>query len=172
MSQGVSTSAYICLGSNEGDTKEHLQHALDVMLQAQGIRLGSASPLYYTEPQGLKEQAWFCNQVVRLECDATWTSHGLMRLLLSIEESLGRQRSQDPALRFGPRIIDLDILLFGQEQSQDNFCTLPHPRMLERAFVLIPLRHVLCQGTLLAPQELEKALESLTYTLDRQKIYQ
>ncbi len=172
MPQDVSTSAYICLGSNEGDTKAHVQRALEAMLQGQGIALGSASPLYYTEPQGLKEQAWFCNQVVRLECQPTWTSQALLRFLLSIEENLGRERSKDPALRFGPRTIDLDLLLFGHQQSQESFCTLPHPRMLERAFVLIPLRHVLCQGTLLTPPELEKALQGLTYSLQGQNIYQ
>ncbi len=138
----------------------------------EGLTLGAASPLYYTEPQGIKAQPWFCNQVLRVQCSSAWTAPKLLQHMLSIEKKLGRTRPENPQLRFGPRPIDLDLLLFGQKSSDDSFCQIPHPRMLERAFVLIPLRHVLCQDTVLTPCALEKALQALPHSVQGNKIYQ
>ncbi len=165
-------SAYICLGSNTGDTKAHMAAALAAVQNAVGITVAAQSPLYFTEPQDFKEQDWFCNQVLRLHCVPSWTVQKLLGFLLETETKLGRTRSTQEALRFGPRIIDMDLLLFGQEYCQDTSCTVPHPRMLQRAFVLVPLRHVLCADTTLSPQELEQALQSLPHKVVGNKIYQ
>ncbi len=155
-----------------GDTKAHMAAARDALKALPEVSLVQASPLYFTEPQGLKEQAWFCNQVVQLHCAPSWTSAKLLQALLAIETTLGRTRSTEPALRYGPRVMDMDILLFGHEVNTDAVCTIPHPRMLERAFVLIPLRHVLGNDTLLGLAELEEALRMLPYRVDGDKIYQ
>ncbi len=168
----TSTSAYICLGSNKGDSKRTMESVVNFLQEAEGLHVCALSPLYYTEPQGYKDQAWFCNQVLRVQCAPEWTAQKLLRFCLQLEDMLGRTRIEDMALRFGPRVIDIDLLLFGHEQDQDPFCTLPHPRMLERAFVLIPLRQVLEKDTLLTHLDVEQALQKLTYRLEDDKIYQ
>ncbi len=132
------TPAYISLGSNLGDTRDNLRKALNIISDLDGISLVRASTLYMTEPQGMKDQPWFANQVVKLSCGNQWTSRNLLETLLTIESDLGRVRTE----RWGPRSIDLDLLLFGSEISDDPRVTLPHPRMQERAFVLIPLLEI------------------------------
>ncbi len=96
------------------------------------------SPLYRSEPQGLKDQPWFSNQVTALALGDTWTPHKLLQGLLALERELGRTRGPN-APRFGPRVIDLDLLLFGNVMLEEQGLMLPHPRMRERAFVLVPL---------------------------------
>ncbi len=166
------TAAYLCLGSNKGHSKATFQQVIKLLNDTEGLQIVNASPLYYTEPQGLKDQAWFCNQILRLHCAEPWTAEKLLRFTLHLEEILGRTRTSDMALRFGPRVIDIDLLLFGQDESQEPFCTVPHPRMMERAFVLIPLRHVLGQDTLLTHADIDKALDTLDYRVEEDKIYQ
>ncbi len=166
------TSAYLCLGSNKGDTRHNLEAATALLKEAEGLQILDCSPIYYTEPQELKDQAWFSNQVVRISCSPKWTAQKLLTFTLHLEEILGRTRPSDMALRFGPRIIDIDLLLFGHEQSQEPFCILPHPRMMERAFVLIPLRDVLEHDTLLTQNALEQALQKFEYRVQDNKIFQ
>lgn len=107
-----------------------------------GMESGAASPVYRTEPQGYAEQPWFLNQVLEVFPDRSWRPCSLVDALLDIEAKLGRVRSPDPALRFGPRVIDADLLLFGTERGADEHCIVPHPRLTERAFVLRPLLDV------------------------------
>ncbi len=164
---------YICLGSNMGYSEAILQRACEVIQAEAGLNIEAKSPLYYTEPQGLKEQAWFVNQVIRVECDTSWSASQLLQFLLLLEDKLGRKRSPAPELRCGPRTIDLDLLLFGDEVQNSSFLTLPHPRMLERAFVLIPLCDVFEKETM--PEmfsKIETALSSMQYRMDGKKIYQ
>lgn len=145
MAHNHTTRAYISLGSNLSDKGRDPAHNLTLAvaeLAAAGLVPMALSQVYRTEPQGYTDQPWFSNQVAALDCPKSMTPEALLDLLLTIERKLGRVRSTDPNLRFGPRVIDLDILLFGEEQRQDAALTLPHPRMHERAFVLVPLLEI------------------------------
>jgi 2-amino-4-hydroxy-6-hydroxymethyldihydropteridine diphosphokinase len=107
-----------------------------------GLRLAKRSGLYFTEPQDEPDQPWFVNQVVEVVCDETWTARKLLAELLRIEVGLGRVRDLGGAGRFGPRPLDLDLLLFGQLILDEPELILPHPRMRLRAFVLVPLAEI------------------------------
>lgn len=122
---------FISLGSNIEPRVEHLQHArLELGTQVQITRLSS---IYETEPWGFSEQACFLNQVI--ECRVSLSAMELLRLLKRIECNVGRK----PTFRFGPREIDLDILLYGNQIIDAEDLTIPHPRIIERAFILVPL---------------------------------
>ena len=96
-----------------------------------------ASPIYATEPWGDADQPAYHNQVVALTLGPTWTPRRLLAALLAIEADQGRVR--DPQRPFGPRTLDLDILLFGENRLDEPELTIPHPRLRQRAFVLVPL---------------------------------
>lgn len=129
-------SAYISLGSNLGDCDKNLALALELLAGRPGICVAAVSSLYLTEPQHVREQPFFTNQAALLLCDAGITPQALLESLQTVESALGRERS---GTRFGPRVIDLDLLLFGEVILNEPRLTLPHPRMLERAFALVPL---------------------------------
>ena len=136
-------AAYICLGSTTPDAATRMDAALRGLRGLSHAVVKSVSPRYETEPQEYAGQPWFLNQIVELALDdGIWTPETLLRALLDLERKLGRVRSPCPDLRYGPRAIDIDLLLFGEEQRRTSFCTLPHPRMTQRAFVLLPLRDV------------------------------
>lgn len=135
-------TAFISLGSNEGTPRVHLAAARQALAECPYVRVTAVSSIYDTEPQELAVQPWFANQVIRLACEPEVTPQGLLEQLLRIETALGRVRSQDPALRYGPRCIDLDLLLFDDVVMGTEVLTLPHPRMHERAFVLVPLHEI------------------------------
>jgi 2-amino-4-hydroxy-6-hydroxymethyldihydropteridine diphosphokinase len=128
-------AAYIGLGSNIGEPVENLGQAVALLQEIPGLLSIEASKVYFTEPQGVKDQPWFANQVVKAMCSGDWTPRGLLQQLLDLERSMGRQREE----RWGPRRIDLDLLMFGATEISDPDMVLPHPRIGERAFVLVPL---------------------------------
>ncbi|HZH89284.1 MAG TPA: 2-amino-4-hydroxy-6-hydroxymethyldihydropteridine diphosphokinase [Pyrinomonadaceae bacterium] len=135
------THAYVGLGSNLGDRAGNLLLALRGMLDA-GLRVGRLSSIYETEPVGVTiRQPLFLNMIAELALDARETPapppspEQLLARLLRIEYGLGRRREQPLA----PRTIDLDLLLYGDAQSDTDFLTLPHPRLHLRRFVLAPL---------------------------------
>lgn len=178
-----------------------------------GVRIDAVSSVYRTEPQGFRDQPWFANQVVRLECGAEATPLSLLDALLEVERCLGRVRyhdcnatagitpdvsdagvcegagrspmggepqpgragagqgagaemeQPDPALRYAPRTIDIDLLLFGDAVLTTPRLTLPHPRMRERAFVLVPLHEIAPDLAFPEGQSLVHALKLLTFTL-------
>ncbi len=163
-------TAFICMGSNMGNSLALLNQSIDLINAAHGIEVTDISPIYMTEPQGLHDQPWFSNQVLRLSCTTKWHAKTLLTFLHDIEQQLGRVRSTQKDMRYGPRCIDLDLLLFGTENLTDPTCTIPHPRMIKRAFVLIPLRDVCRQDIL--PFELEHCLKMLNYKVEGQRIYQ
>lgn len=134
--------AYVSLGSNCETAAEMLAAALEGLSELPEMGLGAVSPVYRTQPQEYTEQPWFFNQVVELFPGSRWRPCCLVDALLAMEARLGRVRSADPALRFGPRAIDADLLLFGQERSTDPHCLVPHPRLTVRAFALKPLLDV------------------------------
>jgi len=125
--------AYVGLGSNMGDKRANLSRALDLLAIAPGIELLRTAPCYATAPVGYTQQDWFLNTVTELETQLPPLE--LLRLLLGLEEEMGRVR----LVTWGPRIIDLDLLLYGQTTLESPELTLPHPRMHQRAFVLVPL---------------------------------
>ncbi|WP_459936494.1 2-amino-4-hydroxy-6-hydroxymethyldihydropteridine diphosphokinase [Desulfonatronum parangueonense] len=129
---------YISLGSNQGNPVANLQQARNALAKLPGVQLGPCSPIYRTEPQNVRNQPWFANQVLRLDCGPAWTAVCLLETMLEIENQMGRVREEDK----GPRIIDLDLLLFGNQRHDTPALTLPHPRIKERAFVLVPLRDI------------------------------
>ncbi len=126
---------YLGLGSNLGDRQEHIQQALQA-LQSQGCELCAVSPLYETEPWGVTDQPRFLNAACAVETD--YAPHALLTVLKNIERELGRV----PTVRYGPRPIDLDILLYDGLCLDTPDLTIPHPGMLSRATVLVPLADI------------------------------
>ncbi len=131
---GSSVSAWIGLGGNLGNPATALQDALDALARIFGVDLAAVSSVYQSAPVGLSAQPDFLNAVARI--DTLLEPVELLEQLLRIETEQGRVRLGD---RFGPRLIDLDLLLYNETVLQTEGLTLPHPRMLERRFVLEPL---------------------------------
>jgi 2-amino-4-hydroxy-6-hydroxymethyldihydropteridine diphosphokinase len=123
---------YLSLGSNLGDRERHLQDALD-LLQAPDLRIQRISPVYETEPRGVRNQPWFLNLVVEAQTDLF--PKQLLARTSKIERQLGRRR----LIEKGPRTVDIDILLIGSFVLRTPTLTVPHPRFAERRFVLAPL---------------------------------
>jgi 2-amino-4-hydroxy-6-hydroxymethyldihydropteridine diphosphokinase len=135
--EGVSVRrAFVSLGSNLGDRAEYLRAAREALSALPGTACVAASRLYETAPQDREDQGAFVNQVVCLET-------GLQPLDLLHEcQRIEREHGRTRELRFGPRTLDIDILLFQDAESDDPELTLPHPRMVKRAFVLVPLAEI------------------------------
>ncbi|MFL6353425.1 MAG: 2-amino-4-hydroxy-6-hydroxymethyldihydropteridine diphosphokinase [Bryobacteraceae bacterium] len=129
---------YLSLGSNIGEREENLARALRA-LERDHIHVVVRSSIYETEPQDVIEQRWFLNQAV--ECKTRYFPLQLLSVTEHIERELGRERGTG-AVRRGPRIIDIDVLLFGNVVMATPQLTIPHPRMLERRFVLQPLLEI------------------------------
>jgi len=129
------TRAFVGLGSNLGDREALLGRAVAELAATPGVELLAVSPVRETTPVGDLEQPPFLNAAAALETELG--ARALLDRLLAIERGLGRRR--DPARRYGPRAIDLDLLLYGQEQRQARGLTVPHPRLHERRFALEPL---------------------------------
>jgi 2-amino-4-hydroxy-6-hydroxymethyldihydropteridine diphosphokinase len=125
--------AWIGLGSNEGDRLGYVKKALGMLQRIPKTALVAVSPLYDTAPTGREGQPRFLNLAVELETELT--PEALLRELLAIEDRCGRIRRE----RWGPRTLDLDLLIHGEHETATEGLTLPHPRMAERAFVLVPL---------------------------------
>ena len=126
---------YLSLGSNLGDREANLR-AGSAALPAAGVRVSKVSSFYETEPVDYRYQPWFLNCVVQGATDREPLA--LLRDLLRIEAQLGSRKE----FRKGPRLLDMDILLFGDETIETPELQVPHPRMLERRFVLVPLAEI------------------------------
>lgn len=163
-------SAYISLGGNMGGEAERFDHALARIDAWPGIRVAARSSLYRTEPQGDADQSWFTNQVAMLECVPAVLPETLLRELLRLEADFGRVR--DGVRRFGPRPLDLDILLFGDHVFRTETLKVPHPRMLRRAFVLVPLLEIAPDLRLPDGTAAADGLARLRYIVDGKDIYQ
>lgn len=127
------TIAYVGLGANLGAREATLRRAVELLAASEGVSVLAVSQLRETEPVGVVDQPPFLNGVVALE-----TAHGpreLLDLLLAIEASLGRVREE----RWGPRMIDLDLLVYGDEVLDEPGLRVPHPHLHERRFALEPL---------------------------------
>lgn len=128
--------AFIGLGSNMGDRYQYLLQAIKMVGSHSKIKLVSVSSVYETDPVGYEEQDLFLNMVMEIETELS--AQELLDNCRQIEFSLGRKRE----IRWGPRTIDLDILLYNKENIETEQLVVPHPRMLERAFVIVPLLEI------------------------------
>jgi 2-amino-4-hydroxy-6-hydroxymethyldihydropteridine diphosphokinase len=132
----MGNTAYIALGSNMENRYDYLLEAIEQVEKHPKIRLVNFSSIYETDPVGYEDQDQFLNMVIQVDTDLD--AHELLETCLNIESQLGRKRE----IRWGPRTIDLDILLFNQENIESENLIIPHPRMRERAFVIIPLLEI------------------------------
>jgi BirA family biotin operon repressor/biotin-[acetyl-CoA-carboxylase] ligase len=124
--------AYLSLGSNVGDRAGNLREAVQ-RLAAPSLRVGGLSAIYETEPQGRRDQPWFLNLVAA--ADTELAPQELLAHCLAVEAAMGRERG----VRWGPRNIDIDVLLYGDWVVEEPGLSVPHPRLLDRAFALVPL---------------------------------
>ena len=138
--------AYLGLGANQGEPRRQLQEAVARLATAEEIEVVQASSFYLTPPLGPPDQPWYVNAVVKVR--TRLTPEELLRVVHRLERDLGRVRRE----RWGPRLIDIDLLLYdGVILSGPDLC-LPHPEMHKRSFVLVPLVEI-------APQAWHPVLE-------------
>jgi len=128
--------AFISLGSNMGNKLSNLQEAIDRLGSLKDTSITALSSVYRTAPVGNTEQDWFLNAIARLE--TALLPRTLLAEILAIEDIIGRVRT----IRWGPRVIDLDLVLYDNEEINEEKLIIPHPRMIERAFVLVPLLEI------------------------------
>jgi 2-amino-4-hydroxy-6-hydroxymethyldihydropteridine diphosphokinase len=133
---GPRVTAYLGLGSNLAEPLRQLARALQAIEEIRGVRLTRVSSFYETAPVGMVDQPNFVNAVA--EIDTTLSPRALLTALLEIETTQARVRT----VKNGPRTLDLDILLYGDQLIHEDALAIPHPRMHERAFVLVPLAEV------------------------------
>ena len=128
--------AFLALGSNIGDKAASLRAAVKAIAALPGTTVIATSSVYRTPPWGKTDQDWFANAAVTVE--TALAPLALLEACLAIEIQLGRIRRE----RWGPRVIDIDVLIHGETHMTSERLTLPHPAMAERAFVLIPLQEI------------------------------
>lgn len=128
--------SYLGLGSNLGDPVQNCREALRQVAALNGSEVLRRSSLYRTEPVGVETQGWFVNGVVEIR--TAFPAAQLLKALQWIERSMGRERTE----RWGPRVIDIDILLFGQQIVNAEGLVIPHPEMHRRRFVLEPMNEI------------------------------
>jgi 2-amino-4-hydroxy-6-hydroxymethyldihydropteridine diphosphokinase len=131
----VGTKAYLALGSNLGDRLEHLGEALRLLDGTDGVDVVRSSRIYESDPVGPPQPAYL-NAVIEVE--TTRSPRELLEACRAVEDALGRVRAE----RWGPRTIDVDVLTFDERTVDEPDLQIPHPRMHERGFVLVPLREL------------------------------
>jgi 2-amino-4-hydroxy-6-hydroxymethyldihydropteridine diphosphokinase len=132
----MKNESYISLGTNIGDREGFLKKAICEIDNNPAIKVEKISSIYETDPVGYLDQENFLNLVIKISTNLTPLQ--LLEVTQEIENNLGRKRE----LRWGPRTIDLDILLYNQENIEVEHLRIPHPRMFERSFVVIPLKEI------------------------------
>ena len=153
-------TVYLSLGSNMGAKITNIKNAVEAIGAIEGIEVIKTSSLYATEPWGKKVQEGFINAAV--EIVTSLTPGQLLERLQEIEIKMGRQ----PSEKWGPRIIDIDILLFGDEVLESRKLTVPHPHMRNRLFVLIPLEEI--NSAIRFPDDGMDIKEVLARVIDRE----
>lgn len=127
---------FISIGSNIGERHRYLKESIELLKDRADTTVEQVSSIYETEPVGYTDQANFLNVVILIR--TSLSAGDLLDVCQGIEQTLGRERT----IRWGPRTVDLDILLYNQEKIEKEDLIVPHPRMAERAFVLIPLLEI------------------------------
>lgn len=145
--------AYVALGSNLGERLQYLKQALELLQQNAGTNITALSAVYETAPVGGPDQDAFLNACAALETALSPTK--LLLEMLAIEDKLGRVRKE----RWGPRVIDLDLLIYDQVRMNTPLLELPHPRLSERDFVLVPLADI--APALIVPGQSKKVADIL-----------
>lgn len=148
-------TAFLGLGSNLGKREEMLREALERLNRREGIQIDRVSDIYETDPVGYTDQPPFLNLVCKIR--TALSPHELLDTVLEIERELGRER----LIRWGPRTVDIDVLLYGSEHIDTPDLSVPHPRLMERAFVLVPLADVANERELLWRPELAEAIRQI-----------
>jgi 2-amino-4-hydroxy-6-hydroxymethyldihydropteridine diphosphokinase len=133
---GRTIVCYIGIGSNREDPVSNCLKSIELISALEHVKISRRSSLYRTEPVGVQNQAWFINCV--LEIETKQKSSILLGMLQHIENEMGRTRKE----RWGPRIIDLDILFYGQEIIREESLSIPHPELHTRRFVLVPMNEI------------------------------
>ena len=131
------TTAYLGVGSNVGDRIAFCRRAIETLGADQNLSIEKVSSLYETSPIGGPPQRSFINLVAKVETDLD--ARGLLEVTQAVETKLGREPSD---IHWGPRVVDLDILTFGDEKISEPDLEIPHPRMKQRRFVLVPLLEI------------------------------
>ena len=129
-------TAYIGIGSNLGTPGINCTKAIEKISSTKGIKIISKSPFYQTEPIGGVQQGWFVNSAIKIETDLS--PENLLSVLLNLELTMGRTRKE----KWGPRLIDLDLLFYGNLVLENKNLTLPHPEIQNRKFILIPMSEI------------------------------
>ncbi|MFO7590345.1 MAG: 2-amino-4-hydroxy-6-hydroxymethyldihydropteridine diphosphokinase [Acidimicrobiia bacterium] len=132
----MSRLAHLGLGSNVGDRLAHLQGAVDDLAAAADVDVVAVSSVYETSPVGGPEQDDYLNAVVAVETDRS------ARSLLELGQELERRAQRTRTVRWGPRTLDVDVLLVGSERTADPDLEVPHPRIWDRGFVVVPLHEI------------------------------
>lgn len=151
---------FVGLGSNLGDREGYFQQVVDLFEKQPGLEIVKISSIYETKPEGLTNQPDFYNLV--MEIQTSLPALELFAFFRTIEQLLGREWN----IRWGPRTIDLDILFYGDEVIDEINLTVPHPRITERSFVLVPLLEIAPDATLPDGKPLKEFLEKLIIPAD------
>ncbi|GIN74281.1 2-amino-4-hydroxy-6-hydroxymethyldihydropteridine pyrophosphokinase [Bacillus sp. J14TS2] len=154
--------AFISLGSNIGNRLGYLNQAIQILRNYPELQIEKLSSIYETEPIGYTDQSQFLNMVIKLS--TALSPHQLLTLCLEVEREIGRIRE----FKWGPRVIDLDILLYNKENIMMEDLQIPHPRMNERAFVLIPLMEI--DSSLVLPSSNAPLVEVLNEIPDKEGV--
>jgi 2-amino-4-hydroxy-6-hydroxymethyldihydropteridine diphosphokinase len=155
---------YLGLGSNIGDRAAHLSDACGLLHQHPAITVEAVSSLYRSAPVGVTEQAWFLNAAARLQTDLSPPS------LLTVTQGVERRVGRTPTYRWGPRVVDIDLLLYDDLQLQTRHLTIPHAALQERAFVLVPLHELAPHLCLPSGHAIKTLLDALPSHEDVQPI--
>lgn len=129
-------NVYMSLGTNIGDREQNLKLAVRLLQDTENVSVCAVSSIYETAPVGYVDQPSFLN--IALSIETTYSALDMLKICQTVENELGRVRE----VRWGPRIIDLDILLYNNDNIEVKDLIVPHPRMFERAFVLVPLLEI------------------------------
>ena len=136
------TTAFIGIGSNVGDRVDFCRRAVGVLRSVEGITVDAVSSLYETSPVGGPPQRSFVNLVAQIE--TSLTSREVLVACQAVEQKLGREPSD---IHWGPRVVDLDILVYGDEKISEPDLEVPHPRLTQRRFALVPLLEIAPDAT-------------------------
>lgn len=131
------TTAYIGIGSNVGDRVGFCRRAVEALTRSEGVTVVKVSSLYETSPVGGPPQRSFINVVAKVSTELE--PRGLLEVCKNLEQRMGREPSD---IRWGPRVVDLDILLYGNEKVSEPDLEIPHARLKERRFALVPLLEI------------------------------